>query len=65
MLRHSFGTNLCTRARVPVEVVARLMGHTNVRVTMRYVEVGQDPLADFLAGEDAPAELRPMNRWGQ
>lgn len=63
MLRHSFGTNLCgPRGRVPVEVVSRLMGHTNVRITMRYVEVGADPLADLLA-QDEPAELRQVSRW--
>ena len=51
MLRHSFGTNLC-RAKVPIEVVSRLIGHASVKVTMRYVETGNDPLADFLAAEE-------------
>ena len=32
MLRHSFGTNLC-RAKVPIEIVSRLMGHASVKVT--------------------------------
>lgn len=62
MLRHSFGTNLC-RARVPVEVVSRLMGHSNVRITMRYVEVGADPLADLLAADEPADELRQVRRW--
>jgi integrase len=62
MLRHSFGTNMC-RAGVPVEVVSRLMGHTNVRITMRYVDVGADPLGDLLAQDDPAEELRAVRRW--
>lgn len=64
MLRHSFGTNLCgPRGKVPVEVVSRLMGHTNVRITMRYVEVGADPLGDLLAEAEGADELRQVRRW--
>jgi site-specific recombinase XerD len=36
--RHSFGTNM-TRCRVPLLVLARMMGHSSPQTTMRYVEV--------------------------
>ncbi len=39
--RHSFGANM-TRCRVPLLVLARMMGHSSPQTTMRYVEV-EDP----------------------
>ena len=36
--RHSFGTNM-TRCRVPLLVLARMMGHSSPHTTMRYVEI--------------------------
>lgn len=64
-LRHSFCTNLCSpRAGVPVEVVSRLAGHADVRVTMRYVDVGRDPLAELLAVDAKGGELVEVSRWG-
>jgi len=39
--RHSFGANM-TRCRVPLLVLARMMGHSSPHTTMRYVEV-EDP----------------------
>jgi len=39
--RHSFGTNM-TRCRVPLLVLARMMGHSSPHTTMRYVEI-EDP----------------------
>jgi len=36
--RHSFGTNM-TRRRVPLLVLARMMGHSSPQTTMRYVEI--------------------------
>jgi site-specific recombinase XerD len=45
-LRHSAATNLI-RAGVPVHLVSRLMNHTSVDVTMRYVRAGGDELAEW------------------
>lgn len=60
-LRHSFCTNLCSkRGAVPVQVVSRLAGHSDIRITMRYVDVGTDPLAELLAADAAVQ----VNRWG-
>jgi site-specific recombinase XerD len=39
--RHSFGATM-TRCRVPLLVLARMMGHSSPHTTMRYVEV-EDP----------------------
>jgi site-specific recombinase XerD len=39
--RHSFGANM-TRCRVPLLVLARMMGHSSPHTTMRYVEI-EDP----------------------
>jgi site-specific recombinase XerD len=36
--RHSFATNM-TRCRVPLLVLARMMGHSSPQTTMRYVEI--------------------------
>jgi site-specific recombinase XerD len=36
--RHSFGTNM-TLCRVPLLVLARMMGHSSPQTTMRYVEI--------------------------
>ena len=66
-LRHSFGTNLVrpapNGAGVPIHVVTRLMGHGDPRITMRYLDTGDDPLADLL-GVDATATVEPaISRW--
>ena len=36
--RHSFGANM-TRCRVPLLVLARMMGHSSPHTTMRYAEI--------------------------
>ena len=43
--RHSFGANM-TRCRVPLLVLARMMGHSSPHTTMRYVEVQDEELRD-------------------
>lgn len=50
-LRHGFGSNLVA-AGVPVHVVSRLMGHSSTDVTMRYVKLAVDPLAEYLTPSD-------------
>lgn len=47
-LRHSFVTYLLEMA-VPIEVVSRLAGHSDISITTRYVRLAEDPLARFLA----------------
>lgn len=46
-LRHSFVTYLL-RAGIPLEVVSRLANHSSPLITMRYVRMAKDPLAEFL-----------------
>jgi integrase/recombinase XerD len=41
--RHSFGANM-TRCRVPLLVLARMMGHSSPHTTMRYVEIEDEEL---------------------
>ena len=43
--RHSFGANM-TRCRVPLLVLARMMGHSSPHTTMRYVEVEDQELRE-------------------
>jgi len=46
-LRHSAVTNLL-RADVPLHLVSKLMNHTNMTTTLRYVRAGGDELAEWL-----------------
>lgn len=51
-LRHSFVTYLL-RAGVKLEVVSKLANHSNINITLRYVKVADDPIADMLQiGDD-------------
>ena len=43
--RHSFGATM-TRCRVPLLVLARMMGHSSPHTTMRYVEIEDHELRD-------------------
>ena len=56
MLRHSFCSNLIS-VGVPIHTVSRLAGHSSVDVTMRYVSLGDDPLAPFLGDDDHRAPV--------
>lgn len=47
-LRHSAATNL-VRAGVPLHLVASLMNHSNVSITMGYVAAGRSQLREFMA----------------
>ena len=50
--RHSFGANM-TRCRVPLLVLARMMGHSSPHTTMRYVEIEDHELrAHYLEALD-------------
>jgi integrase len=44
-LRHSFASH-AVRDGVPLPVVARLLGHANVKMTLRYAHVGDDEVAE-------------------
>ena len=44
--RHSFGANM-TRCRVPLLVLARMMGHSSPQTTMRYVELEDHQLRTY------------------
>lgn len=64
--RHSFGTNML-RMGMPLIDVSRLMGHSSVAVTQRYIAVIEDPFTGLLAdgsandddGQDGPAVAVP------
>jgi site-specific recombinase XerD len=43
--RHSFGANM-TRCRVPLLILARMMGHSSPHTTMRYVEIEDHELRE-------------------
>ncbi len=46
-LRRSFGTVMARR--VPLGVLQRLMGHSEISTTMRYVDVGEDDKRNAIA----------------
>jgi integrase len=59
-LRHSFVTYLLEMG-VPLQIVSRLAGHSDVAITMRYARIADDPLAMFLDKQgDGPLA---MSRW--
>jgi site-specific recombinase XerD len=47
MLRHSCATNLI-RADVPLPIVSRMLNHSSIDITMRYVKAGGDELKAWL-----------------
>jgi len=69
--RHSFGANM-TRCRVPLLVLARMMGHSSPHTTMRYVEIEDAELRahyrqalDVLKTQGLLHETHPLptNHW--
>lgn len=46
-LRHSCATNMI-RADVPIEVVSRMLNHSDINITMRYIRAGGDELKAWL-----------------
>ncbi len=46
-LRHTFGTVMARR--VPLPVLQRLLGHSDVQTTMRYVDVNEDDKREAIA----------------
>jgi integrase len=46
-LRHTFGTVMARR--VPLPVLQKLMGHSDVQTTMRYVDVNEDDKREAIA----------------
>lgn len=58
-LRHTFGTE-CAARGVPVPEIQRLMGHADIKTTMRYVTVNQAQLdAAIVRAFDRPAPKGP------
>ena len=45
VLRHTFGT-LLVSAGVPMESIAKMMGHTNIRTTQGYAKVTDDKISE-------------------
>jgi integrase/recombinase XerD len=48
MGRHTFAT-LCLRAGVPIESLARMMGHTDIKTTQIYAKVLDSAVEDGFA----------------
>ncbi|HEX4455292.1 MAG TPA: site-specific integrase [Kofleriaceae bacterium] len=46
-LRHTFGTVMARK--VPLPVLQKLMGHSDVQTTLRYVDVNEDDKRDAIA----------------
>lgn len=49
-MRHSCATNLIS-AGVPLPIVSRLLNHSHISITMRYVRAGGDELRQWLRGQ--------------
>lgn len=47
-LRHTFGTVMARRG-VPLPVLQRLMGHSDIQTTMRYIDVGERDAREAIA----------------
>jgi integrase/recombinase XerC len=47
-MRHSFGTNTLAMG-MPLLQVSRLMGHSSVTITQRYIQTSEDPFVALLA----------------
>jgi site-specific recombinase XerD len=45
---------------VPITTVSQLAGHSDISITMRYVKVASDPLAQYLSNEPLTAA---RSRW--
>lgn len=43
--RHTFGTMMVS-ARVPMESISKMMGHTNIRTTQGYAKVTDDKISE-------------------
>ena len=44
--RHTFGYNAINYYKIPIEVVGAILGHTNLKTTMRYTRVSSQTKAD-------------------
>ena len=53
LCRHTFATRLVQRG-VPIDVVSRLLGHTNIQMTMRYAKRGNSDYDAALSVLDKP-----------
>lgn len=62
MLRHGFGTYMCNNMSVPLLEVSRMMGHTSVTITQRYVNTHHNPLKSRLS-TSAEVDLSEFGPW--
>jgi integrase len=64
-LRHTFGTRLAEKG-VPIHQIAELMGHTDIRTTMKYVHAAtssKKAAVDLLVEESSDEEMRAEKKW--
>ena len=60
-LRHTFGTVMARK--VPLPVLQKLMGHSDVQTTLRYVDVNEDDKREAIAaGFGAPVSVVQATR---
>ena len=59
MGRHTFGSLITLEAGVPMESIAKMMGHTNIRTTQGYAKVTDDKISEDM---DKLMEKREVNK---
>lgn len=64
VLRHTFASHLAMRG-VPILTIQQLLGHTDVRQTMRYAHLSPETKATAIQLLDAPAPATEEDRHGQ
>ena len=60
-LRHTFGSSL-VRAGVNPRLIQKLMGHSSIKITERYMSVGDDQLQSAIVSLEALSAKRSANR---
>lgn len=60
-LRHTWISWMANDLGLPVPVVAKMAGHTDIKTTMRYVHVTTDTVMDAIDRAHGAAQARPAN----
>lgn len=67
MVRHTYATEICLTNGVPIESLAKMLGHKNIRTTQIYAKITHEKLsrdADFLANRlNGIEQFRAAGSW--